>query len=990
MIGREEELGRLIGALVRADSGVPTAVLVGGEAGIGKTRLVDEFVAAIPGDARGQSTPGVRLLRGGCVPLTGGLLPYAPVAEILRTLGHTSGRAEVVELAGPDLSVLAGFFPDVTGERDPSAPQGVDQYRLFAAVRRLLERLAVTTRVVVVLEDLHWADPSTLALVAYLVHGMRTGVGRLLLVATFRTDELHRRHPLRALLTELDRAGVNRLELGRLGRDQTAAQMAGVLNTTVDQALAARVYARSDGNPFLVEELLAGAASRPGADAEALPEGTRDILLRRLRRLPPADQRLLLAIAVAGRQAGEDLLADVVGMAHDALLERLRAAVDEHILVVVEDGYAFRHTLVAEALLAEALPGERTALHRAYAEALARRWDGDGGDASHDGSPAHAAAAAEMAHHWCQAGEPVRGLQACVRAGLAAERVFAHSEARAHFDRAIALWHAAPQARSATDLDVVELCRRGAEAAYLEGDTDHAIGLVRRALGTVDAATDPSRAGMLYERLGRYLWANGDAESESIGAYQRAVELVPDAPTAERARALTGLASAFAYADRPDPSAWCAEALRVARAAGARGEEGRALQSLGYCQAMAGDIEDGVTHCRQALAIAAELGQSDEHYRAYVSLVATLRIAGRTAEAYTTAMEGIDLARRRGAERTYGNLLLGDAVELLILLGRWDEADELLPDEPDVQAHGTPVVATNLWLSAANLHTWRGRFDLSQRFLDACMATYASRGHGHVRSMLHANQSEVCLWQGRFEEASRWIRRELDLLGTIDFTSLLGRLVFQGLRAEAGLARHADLPRLATLVDEMARRPDPPPDAAALIVMCRAELARVRGEADPDLWVESAELLTKLDMPWPVAFSRWRQAEALLARRPTGAQRQAGAVALSDAYAIATRLGAEPLRKEITALARRTRLMSVITPTHRRSADGGTSRDLTDREREVLELLCAGATNRRIARQLFISEKTVSIHVSRILAKLDAANRGEAAAIAHRSGLVRA
>jgi DNA-binding CsgD family transcriptional regulator/tetratricopeptide (TPR) repeat protein len=977
MIGREDELGRLNGALARAEAGEPTAVLVGGEAGIGKTRLVDEFLAALPGRPR--------VLRGGCVPLTGGLLPYAPVAEMLRSLAQTTPAADLVELAGPDLPVLAAFLPELADGADPPSPHGIDQYRLFAALRRLLERLAVARTLVVVLEDLHWADPSTRALVAYLVHGMRTGIGRQLLVATFRTDELHRRHPLPALLAELDRGGVDRVELARLGPAQTAAQIAGVRgpDAGADDVLARRVHERSDGNPFLVEELLAA------ADGAVLPVGTRDILLRRVRRLPAADQRLLLAIAVAGRRAGEDLLTEVVGPSPEIVLERLRSAVDEHILVVVEDGYAFRHALVAEALLVEALPGERSSLHRAFAEALARRWDDHQALGQRDArSPAQAAAAAEMAHHWCQAGEPVRGLRACVRAGLAAEAVFAHAEARAHFDRAIALWHEAPQARASTDLDVVELCRHGAEAAYLEGDTDHAIGLVRRALGAVDEAVDPLRAGMLHERLGRYLWANGDAESESIGAYQRAVDLVPDGPTAERARVLTGLASAFTYADRPDPSVWCAEALRVARAAGARGEEGRALQSLGYCRAMAGEIKSGVDLCRQALAIAAELGQSDEHYRAYVALVATLRIAGRSAEAYTTAMEGVHLARRRGAERTYGNLLLGDAVDLLILLGRWDEADELLPDEPDVQAHGTPVVATNLWLSAANLHTWRGRFDRSQRFLDACRATYATRGHGHVRSMLHANLSELCLWQGRYDEASRWIRRELDLLGTIDFTSLLGRLVLQGLRAEAGLARPADLPRLAALVDDMTQRPDPPPDAAALIAMCRAELARVRGEADPELWADAADHLTKLDMPWPLAFSRWRQAEALLARRPSAQRRQAGAVALSDAYAVATRLGAEPLRRDIAALARRARLMSVIAPTRRRSADGA-SRDLTDREREVLELLCEGATNRRIARQLFISEKTVSIHVSRILAKLHAANRGEAAAIAHRAGLVR-
>jgi len=976
MIGRADELGRLRNALAGVDAGTPAAILVGGEAGIGKTRLVDEFVAGSSGAAR--------VLRGGCVPLTGGLLPYGPVAELLRMLADTSRPAELVELAGPDLAVLAAFLPDLVPQPGPmsTVPTGIDQYRLFASLRRLLERLAGPAPLVVVLEDLHWADPSTLALVAYLTHGMRTGIGRFLLVGTYRTDEMDRRHPLRALLSELDRGGVARLELGRLGPAQTAAQIAGVLNRDVDEALAERIHARSDGNPFLVEELLA-------AGGEALPEGTRDILLRRVRRLPPADQRLLLAVAVAGRRAGDDLLTDVVGADHEAVLDRLRGAVDEHILIVVDQGYIFRHALVAEALLAEALPGERIALHRAYAEALGRRWDHDVAHGD-DGSPARAAAAAEMAHHWCLAGEPVRGLQACVRAGLAAERLFAHAEARAHFDRAVTLWDDAPQARPGAPLDVVDLCRHGAEAAYLEGDTDHAIALVRRALREVDDGSDALRSGLLHERLGRYLWAHGEAESESIGAYLRAVELVPDSPTLERARALTGLASAFAYADRPDPSAWCAEALRVARAAGARGEEGRALQSLGYCLAMAGDIGAGVDRCRQALAIAAELGQPDEHYRAYVALVATLRIAGRTAEAFTTAMEGVDLARRRGAERTYGNLLLGDAVDLLILLGRWDEADALLPAEPDVQAHGTPVVATNLWLSAANLHTWRGRFDQTRLFLDACMSAYATRGHGHVRSMLHANWSELCLWQGRYDEASRWIRRELDLLGTIEFTSLLGRLVLQGLRAEAGLTRHADLPRLAGLVDEMERRPDPPPDAAALIAMCRAELARVRGEADPDLWAEAADHLIKLDMPWPLAFSRWRQAEALLARRPGASRRQAGAVALSDAYAIAARLGAEPLRLEIVALARRARLVSVITPSHRRAGETGTPQsDLTDREREVLELLCAGATNRRIAGQLYISEKTVSIHVSRILAKLHAANRGEAAAIAHRSGLVR-
>jgi len=958
LVGRTDEIGRLRDALARAAAGEPSAVVVSGEAGIGKTRLVGELVAGVP-DA-------VRVLRGGCVPLAEEL-PYAPVVDLLLPLG----RAALLDLAGSDAAVLAGLLPDLTA---PTAD--VDRHRLFVAVRRLLERLSRESPLVLVLEDLHWADPSTLALLAYLVHGLRPG-GRLLVVATYRSDELSRRHPLRSLLAELDRGGVARIELGRLSPAETAAQVAGVLAVNVefaggrhspdqaaDSALAEQVYARCDGNPFLVEELLAA-----GPDADRLPESTRDILLHRIRRLPAADQRLLYAVAVAGRRADHEILARVVELPDEVLLERLGVAVDEQILVTVDDGYAFRHALTTEALLAEALPGERVRLHRAYAEALAER----------------GAAAAELAHHWCRAGDPVRCLAACVDAGLAAERVYAQAEARVHFDRAIELWDEAPQAREAVVPDLVELCRHGAEAAYLDGDTDHAIALVRRALAAVDADSDASRAGTLYERLGRYLWTNGNAEAESIGAYRMAVRLVPPAPSAERARALVGLAGALVYAGAPGSSASCEEALRVARAAGARGEEGRALQSTGFCLAMAGDVESGLDYSRQALAIAEELGQSEELYRAYLGLTGVLRMAGRTAEAAATALSGVDVARQRGAERTYGNYLLGDAIEALILVGHWAEADELLPGEPDIVAHGTPVIATNLWLSAATLHTWRGRFDQAQRFLDACMVAYATNGHGGVRSHLHVQQAELCLWQGRYAEASRWVRTELDLLGPSQFTSLLGRLVFTGLRAEAGLTRQTGLPRLADLLHEISLRPDPPPDAAALIASATAELARARGHPDPELWDRVAQHWSTVDMAWPVAYSRWRQAEALVARRSAPPRRAAAAAALAEAYAIATRLGAEPLRQGIAAFARRARLVSAIAPARRPTSAAG----LTPREEEVLELLCTGATNRRIARQLFISEKTVSIHVSRILTKLDATNRAEAAAIARRRGLVR-
>jgi DNA-binding CsgD family transcriptional regulator/tetratricopeptide (TPR) repeat protein len=816
---------------------------------------------------------------------------------------------------------------------------------------------------------------------------MRAGDNRLTLVGTFRTDELPGEHPVRSLLAELDRAGTTLIELARLGIDGTAAQVAAVLGTAPDDGLVQRLHARCDGNPFLVEELLA-----LGPDTATLPAGTRDILLRRIRRLLPPERAILLAVAVAGRPVEHDLLADVLGVTGARLLAPLRAAVSDQLLVVASGGYACRHALTAEALITEALPAELTRLHRAYARALTAGADAPpvpapAAPAWAAGPAARASAAAEVAHHWRLAGEPARALVASVEAGLAAERLGAPGEARRHFDRALGLWAAVPPAARAAPLDRLDLRRHCAEAAYLDGDTEHAIGQVRAALAE-DGGADALRTGLLHERLGRYLWANGDAEEASIGAYEQAVALVPATAEAARARVLTGLASALTYADRPDPSTWCEEALRVARAAGAGAEEGQALQSLGYCRAMAGAVEDGMALCRQALDIAAGLGQTEEHCRAYVNLVGVLRMAGRTAEAAATALDGVDVARRSGAERTFGNLLLGDAVEALILLGRWDEAGSLLPDAPDLGAHGSRVIATNLWLSAANLHTWRGRYPAAGRFLDACRAAYAEHGHGHVRSMLHANLSELCLWQGRFAEASDWIRTELDLLGPSPFTSLLSRLVVQGLRAEAGLTRHRDLPRLVELLDEMGRRPDPPPDAAALIDLARAELARIRGEADGEIWAAAAYHWVKLEMPWPLAYTRWRQAEVLLAGRPSPEDRQAGKAALAEASATATRLGAEPLLREMHALARRAKLRWAVPAARVGAVPAAGPGRLTGRESEVLALICAGATNRRVSQQLFISEKTVSIHVSRILAKLDAANRGEAAAIAHRLGLL--
>ena len=379
-----------------------------------------------------------------------------------------------------------------------------------------------------------------------------------------------------------------------------------------------------------MEELIAA-----GPDADPLPPGTRDILLSRVRRLTEEEQAVLRAVAVAGRRAGHELLADVMAAADDGeeLLERLRIAVQEQILVTDADGYAFRHALVAEALLAETLPGERRRLHRGYAQALSRRRIDHPGPTTPAEPPRRPRSPTTDARR--RSGARARRHDRGRARRRAALRAGGGAPALRPRDPAVARDRAGPADRRARP---GELCRHGAEAAFLAGDTEHAIALVRQGI----EAEPPERAGDLYERLGRYLWANADAESESIGAYERAVELTPDAPTEQRATVLNGLASALLYADRPDPSAWYQEALRVARAAGARGDEGRALQTPGYCSAMAGDVEAGLGHCRQALAIAAELGQSEDHCRAYVQPRRRAADGRADRRGRATAMEGVD------------------------------------------------------------------------------------------------------------------------------------------------------------------------------------------------------------------------------------------------------------------------------------------------------------------------------------------------------------
>ena len=490
LVGRDAEAALLGAALERAAAGRPAIVVVAGEAGVGKTRLVSE----VAGEAGRR---GAVVLSGGCLDVGDGVLAYAPMVEALRPLVGVLDPEELERVLGGARAELARLVPELggpAGERPAEAP--LAPTRLFELLLGVLHRLADRVPVLLVEEDLHWADRSTRDLVGFLHRNLRGGVA---MVLTYRSDELHRRHPLGPFLAELDRGGrVERLELDRLDRRELGELLTGILGEPVTPALVGEVLARSEGNPFFAEELLAA-----HLDGTRLPSALRELVLARVHGLSEAAQRVLEVAAVAGTRVDHQLLAAVVGLDTEQLVWLLREAVTRHVLAVDEagDAYAFRHALVQEAIYDDLLPVQRGPLHAAYALALERRIQ-ERGDASAAGGGT-AVELGQLAYHWYAAHDQGRALLASVRAGQAAEATSALAEARGPYERALELWDQAPEAAVRSPLDRGAVLHRAAEAANLAGYDDQAVALGRLALERVDPAPEPGPAAARVVGLAR-------------------------------------------------------------------------------------------------------------------------------------------------------------------------------------------------------------------------------------------------------------------------------------------------------------------------------------------------------------------------------------------------------------------------------------------------------------------------------------------------------
>jgi predicted ATPase len=578
LVGRAAEAARLGAAFERAAAGQTTVVVVAGEAGVGKTRLVAELADRV----RRQ---GALALAGGCLDVGDGVVAYAPVVEALRPLPGLLAPEELERVLGGARAELARLVPELAapGTTPPDGPGAGATVpgRLFELLLGVLHHLAERGPVLLVVEDLHWADRSTRDLLGFLVRNLR---GPVALVPTYRSDELHRRHPLRPFLAELERGGrVERLELGRLDRRELAELLGGILGEPADPGLVEEILARSEGNPFFAEELLA--ARREGVD---LPEALRDLLLARVQVLSAATQRGLQVAAVAGQRVDHELLAAVAGQPPERLVEPLREAIGRQVLVVEEggDGYRFRHALVQEAIYDDLLPVQRGPLHAAYARALTARIERRGG--------ATAPELGQLAHHWDVAHDQGRALLASVRAGQAAEATFALAEAARHYERALELWELAPEAAARSPLDRGSLLQRAAQAAQLAGETSRAVALIEQALAEAGPAGDPRRVGALLERLAHYQWIDGDSTA-AMATVQRAVATIPaEPPSAERARALAAHGQMLLLLSRLRAArARCEQAVAAAHEVGDRAVEGHARNSLGTSLGKLGRLEPG-------------------------------------------------------------------------------------------------------------------------------------------------------------------------------------------------------------------------------------------------------------------------------------------------------------------------------------------------------------------------------------------------------------
>ncbi|MDP9862573.1 tetratricopeptide (TPR) repeat protein [Streptosporangium brasiliense] len=862
------ELDRLVAVLDSAAGGLAGVALVGGDAGIGKTRMVTEL-------SERAEAAGFAVLVGQCAEL-GDALPYLPLADALR---DARGELRAALDARP---VLGRLLPGGT-DLGPETASALTQQQLFGSMLGFL----AAQPVLLVLEDLHWADQSTRDLLVFLSRMLQTE--RVCLVGTYRTDDLHRRHPLRRVLAELKRLPlVTAVELSPLDRGEMADYLTSLGGG--DAQMIGEVVDRAEGNPFYAEELLEAAI-----EGSSMTDGLTSLLLSRAELLSDAAQRVLRGAAVAGRRVDHDLLREASGLEELAFEEAMREIVSRGLLRPSgEYGYAFRHALLQEAVYTDLLPGERTRMHSAFARLLTAR----------------SGAAAELAYHYLAGHDLAEALSASVEAGRRAERLGAPAEAHRHFEQALGLWDRVPDAEALAGMDRVRLVLRTAAAAADMGDNHRATAQVREVPPTAES----------LERLAYYLYDSDDVPKAIVAAEAAVAAASPG--TAALAKALATLSRTLSWGPRHAEVRPLADrALEVARATGASDAEKGATIVLASCAEFEGDR----ALAEELFGSVAVQGSGDlaMDLRAIFHHARTQFERGSMATAAVTADRGVRLAMESGLSwSTYGTDLRFLQFLIHYMAGEWTQARETaagfgvrVGKIPEAilssfalfieVAMGTPAVEERL--------TWLRPF-----WSDALVA-YMSRGMA----------AEHALWR---QDPGAALEHTTAVLGAMDPADAGNiRIGAVALWALADLGRTDGADELLARA-RRAARPGMGFEGRAWLARAEAEWHRVHGRADVEAWRAVVEAFD-VGFVYEAARARWRLAEALLA---SGGR----AEALKEwerAVADATSLGAKPLGEALAELGRRARFTS---------AQPGV---LTGREQEVLALVAEACPTARSA-----------------------------------------
>jgi DNA-binding CsgD family transcriptional regulator/tetratricopeptide (TPR) repeat protein len=984
-VGREGELSRLQSVLGER----ARLVLVVGDAGIGKTRFVGEGL-------RRAGAGGMVAVGGGCLPLAE-KLPLLPVADALAELSRLDGGRpfEAALEAAPAYvrPEVARLLPRLGVGEPPEAEraEGWRHERLFSGVAELLGGVARRSAVALLVEDVHWADTATLDLLTYLVRAGRDDA--MTVVVTFRSDEAPLDAGVADWLTHVRRdASVEEIRLRPLSRGEVAEQVTALVEAPPPAGLVEEVYARAEGHPFFTEQLVAAAVTKSGRLAQpvALPARLSELLVARAAGRSADARSVLSTLALAGRPLSEGTLGEVIGLEPDAVRTAVRELTAARLLAPPADGgHAPRHALLAEAVAAELLPGERVSLH----ERVARALEAAGGDSL----------AAEAAGHWAAAGRSGKELRARLTAAEVAEQMFAYADAAAHWQRAIELC----QAESGADVgdrvvDVAHLYMLAVDALEASGDGVRAGALAEEAYRRFAHHPDRATAGAIHLRAAVYRGI--DSQAAGLPLIREALRLFDGTPpSVEHAMAWLRYSNDFllhGQRTRPEETLTSLNrALEIAEAADAATLLPQILCLLALESFVRGDVQEGF----RLLAHARSEPEGSQDAWAVISLAIVesdvLLKAGRLKDATQVGLRGFEDARQLGVENTFSAAIsLSNVVEGLLGRGRTAEAAAL------IDSRTTGPVDRDHW----PLHEARAEIDLLRGEVDSAAQRLRSIETGASSEFardFEQDVAEVALWAGRPEEALKAVQRALDRQEDTKWVILCGWLLAMGMRACAELAERARALRdrdaaraalaaadnLASWVRQEHDVPFTDHPFVATIPAVRATWDAERGRAaaanDPTGWSIAAERWEALGYRHRVAYARWRQAEALLAlATPHG--RGTAATVLSIAAEHAQQH--VPLMTAIEDLARRARidLTALAEPARQDQPQTARPFGLTDRELDVLRLLGLGKTNPEIAAALFISPRTASVHVTHILRKLDATTRVQAATIAERAGLL--